>query len=116
MLKLFEPEGYKALTAAEKSKICNGCGSKNSISGLFTPSTLYGLSIERSCNIHDWQYSQPYPKTVVEKEAADRIFLNNMNRQIEAASKWLRWLRKRRALKYYFAVKWFGSTAFWDKK
>jgi tRNA G37 N-methylase Trm5 len=53
---------------------------------------------------------------VAEKEAADRIFLNNMNRQIEASSKWLRWLRKRRALKYYFAVKWFGSTAFWDKK
>ena len=115
MPKLFEPEGYKALSAVEKSRLCNGCGAKGSISGLFTPSTLYGLSIHESCLIHDYEYF--FGVDDADKQAADRTFLNNMNRQIDGSSKkWLIWLRKRRALKYYFAVKWFGGSAFWDKQ
>lgn len=111
--ELFSPASYKTLSDKDKSRICNGCGAKGSISGLFTPSTLYGLSIHESCLIHDYQYF--LGTNASHKESADRSFLYNMQRQIEQGSKWLIWLRKRRALKYYYAVKYFGGTAFWDK-
>ena len=112
-MKLFKPQGYKALTAAEKSKICNGCGSKG-LGGWLVPDTIYGLNISEACNIHDWQYSQG--ATLQDKEYADRIFLNNLVRIIDSGSKCLRWLRRRRALKMHWAVKTFGEPAFWDKQ
>ena len=46
----------------------------------------------------------------------DRAFLNNMLRIIEAESKWLTWLRRSRAMKYYSAVRDFGGPAFWKGK
>ena len=113
MSKLFEPDGYKALTAAEKSKICNGCGSKG-LGGWLVPDTIWGLNITGVCNIHDFMYSQG--TTLKDKEYADRIFLNNLVRKIDSGSKLLRWLRRRRALKMYWAVKTFGEAAFWDKQ
>ena len=113
MSKLFEPEGYKALTAAEKAKICNGCGSKG-LGGWLVPDTVWGLNITDCCNIHDFMYSQG--ATLQDKEYADRIFLNNLVRIIDSGSKFLRWLRRRRALKMHWAVDKFGEAAFWDKK
>ena len=113
MLKLFEPEGYKALTAAEKSKICNGCGSKG-LGGWLVPDTVWGLNITDCCNIHDYMYSQG--ATLKDKEYADRIFLNNLVRKIDSGSKLFKWLRRRRALTMHWAVDTFGEAAFWDKK
>ena len=113
MSKLFEPEGYKALTAAEKAKICNGCGSKG-LGGWLVPDTVWGLNITDCCNIHDFMYSQG--TTLKDKEYADRIFLNNLVRVIDSGSKLLRWLRRRRALKMHWAVDKFGEAAFWDKQ
>ena len=111
-MKLYEPPGYQDLSADEKSRICNGCGSKGL--GWLIPNTIYGLNISEACNIHDWQYSQG--ATLKDKEYADRIFLNNLVRIIDSGSKFLRWLRRRRALKMHWAVDKFGEAAFWDKQ
>ena len=111
-MKLFEPPGYKALSVDEKSRICNGCGSKGF--GWLVPNTIYGLNITDCCNIHDFMYSRG--TTLQDKEYADRIFLNNLVRKIESGSKLFSWLRRRRALKMHWAVDTFGEAAFWDKK
>ena len=112
-MKLFKPKGYSALSADEKAKICNGCGSKG-LGGWLVPETVWGLNITDCCNIHDYMYSQG--ATLQDKEYADRIFLNNLVRKIDSGSKLFRWPRRRRALKMYWAVNTFGEAAFWDKK
>jgi hypothetical protein len=77
---------------------------------------MYGLSITEAANIHDYMYY--VGMTLEDKREADRVFLNNMIRIIEANSKFwvLEFLRKRRAKKYYLAVDWFGGPAFWSGK
>jgi len=113
MPKLFKPEGYKALSAVEKSRLCNGCGSKG-LGGWLVPDSVWGLNITECCNIHDYMYSQG--ATLADKEYADTIFLNNLVRKIDSGSKLFRWLRRRRALKMYWAVDTFGASCFWDKE
>lgn len=114
MHELFAPADYRQATAEQKRDICNGCGTKG-LGGLITPDTLYGLSINAACDIHDWMYV--FGRTIADKEEADRVFLNNMLRIIEAKSGLLlRWLRRRRAMTYYSAVRDFGGPAFWAGK
>ncbi len=74
------------------------------------PNTVYGLSILEACNIHDWMYWEG--RTEYDKEFADWTFHQNMLEQIEQGHKWLKWLRKRRAKKYYLAVAAWGDSAF----
>ena len=113
----FAPMSYRTAREEKKREHCNGCGSKG-LGGWLVPDTLWGLSIEEECNIHDWMYSEG--KTIADKEEADRVFLNNMIRRIErekgAISKALRPLRKIRAKEYYEAVRIFGGPAFWAGK
>ena len=115
---LFAPATYWKLNPHEKKKICNGCGTKG-LGGILVPDTLYGLSIEEACNIHDYMYHIGH--TIEDKEKADRVFLNNMLRIIESVKypwylKWFKWLRCQRAMKYYQAVRDFGGPAFWKGK
>ena len=112
-MKLFKPKGYSALSAGEKHKICNGCGSKG-LGGWLVPDSIWGLNITDVCNIHDYMYSRG--TTLQDKEYADRVFLNNLVRKIDDNNKWFRFLRRRRALKMYWVVKTFGEAAFWDNK
>ena len=44
MVKLYEPAGYKALSASEKEACCNGCGSKG-LGGWLVPDSIWGLNI-----------------------------------------------------------------------
>lgn len=93
----------------------NGCGTggwKNAL----VPEKLFWLSVTPACNIHDWMYS--VGKSHEDKEAADRVFMNNMVRLINAQqSCWLiRFLRLHQARIYYDAVKFFGGSAFWAGK
>lgn len=111
-MKLFEPESYSLATCEEKQQICNGCGAANSKFD-FVPDKIYGLLITPACNIHDWMYHKG--KTIEDKEQADRVFLNNMLRIIEA-SKYFKGLKRRRALKYYEAVTCLGGPAYWSGK
>lgn len=116
MAKLFAPEKYWKLSDCERSKVCNGCGTKG-LGGLLVPDTLWGLSIEEACDIHDYMYSRG--ATIADKEEADRTFLNNMVRiiQEDGTGAWpVKQLRLRRAKTYYEAVRIFGGPAFWANK
>ena len=107
-MKLFTdgmPEDYKS----------NGCGAENARFD-FVPDTIYGVSITPACKVHDWMYSKG--RTIEDKDTADRVFLNNMLRIIESVDKWYypTSLARRRALKYYEAVRAFGGSAYWEGK
>lgn len=87
-----------------------GCG-PGKFGDFFVPDTVWGLSIFRACQIHDWMYSEGY--TADDKKIADSTFLDNMLTIIEAKSGWLlRKLRSYRAMTYYIAVRDFGTYAF----
>jgi len=116
MVELFAPEDYWKASRELKEKIVNGCGSARAKFD-FVPDNILGLDISEACNIHDWMYHFA-PAKIEYKEKADRVFLNNMIRLIDAKTKW-KWLRKLRrciAKKYYLAVKYYGAPAFWAGK
>lgn len=114
VVRLYEPYSYTTATCHDKKRVCNGCGSSKAKFD-FIPDTVWFLAIRRACDIHDWMYH--YGKTLEDKEEADRVFLNNMLRLIEAQSnRLMKPLRRRRALKYYEAVTAFGGPCFWDGK
>jgi len=115
MTVLFAPEEYKKLTAAALAAVINGCGPGGWKVDL-VPDSLYGLDITDACNIHDYMYY--VGETIEDKNEADRVLLNNMLRLIDAGTKhrWLRRLRRCRAMIYYLSVKYFGGPAFWDEK
>ena len=112
-VRLYEPISFTNATCHEKARVCNGCGSAKAKFD-FIPDTIYGMSIKAACDRHDWMYHKGL--TNADKEEADRVFLNNMLRLIEAGNKLLKPFRRRRALKYYLAVKHFGGVAFWEGK
>lgn len=108
------PLNYWLASQDSRAQVCNGCGTKG-FGSWICPDTLYGLNITKACDIHDWMYQ--YGNTIDDKRQADRVFLNNMLRLIEQnTTTWdliLAPLRRRRALKYYEAVKYFGGPSFW---
>jgi len=114
-VKLYAPESYWEADPKVRAVVTGGCG-PGKLGDWLVPDTLYGLSVRPACEIHDWMYA--VGDTLSDKEEADRVFLNNMCRIIDANTSWgfLRWLRKRRAKKYYYAVKLFGGTSFWNDK
>lgn len=113
-MKLFAPSLYQSLSPKEKLQICNGCGLKGF--GWIVPDSMYGLDISEACNIHDYMYSVGMDEN--DRVEADRVFRNNLIRIIEAKTRWtwLKFLRKRRAVKYFWAVQNFGGPAFWNNK
>ena len=113
--KLFAPQSFLNATILELCEVCNGCGAAGS--WIRPPKRMYGTNMVSAFHIHDWMYSEGI--TIEDKEKADRVMLNNLNRLIKIDSrKWYKpsFLQRRRALKYYLAVKYFGGPAFWDGK
>ena len=112
-MKLYAPLSYWNATAEALNEICNGCGAKD---GIKVPNTMWGLSISKACNIHDWMYKTG--KTLADKLFADAIFRLNLSIIIDANSNFLTaLLRHSRASTYYTAVTEWGESAFWvDKK
>jgi hypothetical protein len=115
MVTLYAPETYVRSSDKVRSLVVNGCGPGGWKVDII-PDTIYGLDISPACNVHDWMYTGG--ETLADKEEADRVFLNNMLRIIDAAGGWwvLRQLRRRRARVYYEAVQHFGGPAFWSGK
>lgn len=95
-------------------EICNGCGAKGS--KLPIPQTNYGMDMRPACNPHDFGYA--IGQNIEDKMREDRRMLNNSLRLIHLRSKnkFMRWLRTKRAIKYYLAVDLAGGPAFWDGK
>ena len=109
-VKLYAPKEYWRLDEDEKSRICNGCGAKGSALNVFIPQGVF----KEACNIHDYMYHAGESES--DKRRADRVFINNLNRIVEASDKWLRPFMKIRAKRYYLAVSKFGDEAFWQGK
>lgn len=113
---LYAPASMLTHNTSVLATICNGCGAANAKFD-FIPDRIYGTSIAEACHIHDYMYYEG--RTIEDKEEADRVFLNNMFRLIERDKhKWYKptALQRRRALKYYEAVVYFGGSAFWAGK
>ena len=112
---LYAPERYIQASPEVRRAVANGCG-PSGWKGYLVPETIYLLPVGETCDIHDWMYAEG--ETIADKDVADRTFLNNLLRLIEAAGgpRPLQWLRRRRALKYYRAVCLFGGPAFWAFK
>ncbi len=115
MTILYAPGDYWTATPDQRKRICNGCGTKG-LGGWLVPDTLWGINITAACDIHDWMYHQG--TTILDKKAADRVFLNNMLRTIggEGNSVLLKPVRRLRARSYYRFVRYFGGPAFWSGK
>lgn len=115
---LYAPPEYWSLTEEQHKEVCNGCGPRG-ILGILVPNNLFGVDITEACNIHDYMYH--IGQTIADKEAADRVLLNNMLRIIEEAHGWpaFGWLQRKRVRKaelYYDVVVKFGGPWFWAGK
>ena len=112
---LYAPPGYIEATTEVRRLAVNGCGPGGWKIDVI-PDTLWGLDITEACNIHDWMYTAG--STIDDKDEADRVFLNNMIRIVNAGTHcWpLLPLRRRAARIYYEFVSHFGGPAFWSGK
>jgi hypothetical protein len=115
MTDLFAPSAYWKLPEGARKLLCNGCGTKG-LCGFIVPETVWGLPITPACDIHDFMYH--VGETPADKDAADRVFLNNMLRIIDDKTRFrvLKLFRRRRAMTYYTAVAELGGPAFWSGK
>lgn len=75
---------------------------------------MYGLDCAEAFNIHDYDYEVGVSRA--DKDRADRNLLCNLMTLIDQCGGWLRFLRNRRALKYYEAVNCLGDAAFFKGK
>jgi hypothetical protein len=100
--------------AAYLFTVCNGCGAAGS--WFKPPKTMWGLSVELACFLHDWDWH--HAKTEQERRRADQRFLLNLLIIIEEKSqnRITRGLRTIRAAEYYAAVRDYGDEAFWANK
>lgn len=121
-MKLFAPDPYGCqpcsyfdATPQMLEDAAGGCG-PGGVGDRLVPDRMYGLSVRPACSIHDWMYH--FGQDLEDKKKADGVFLENMVRIIDTKTRWdwVKFLRRRRAKKYYKLVKWFGGPAFWDKK
>lgn len=103
------PHSFISADTVEKSRVCNGMGPEGF--GWMIPDTMYGLDLSPAGDIHDWMYEYPEGLT---KEQCDDTFYENMKRIIEQDDGWAftKWLRGRRAWKYYKAVQVGGKEHF----
>ena len=112
---LFAPDSFVEAPDWQRKQVCNGCGPGGWKFDL-VPDTIYGLDVSAACDIHDWMFT--VGETNEDFDEANRVFKYNLLRIIYfyTDNRVVRWLRRRRALKYYYAVKEFGGPYFWKGK
>jgi hypothetical protein len=106
---LYADEAFWNATKEDIDKVAQGCG-PGKYGDYLVPDTVWGgLSIQRACRIHDWMYAQG-----LDKEVADIVFLENMERIIIGCTRWnwLKRLRLNQASLYYKAVNYAGDHAY----
>ena len=108
--KLKAPNEYWEIDLVGLANIIGkgGCG-PGTTGDKVVPDTVWFLNIRPACAIHDFEYSIMMNEK--DRVTADGNFLLNMMRLIERQTKFflLRMFRRRRALKYYEAVRAFGG-------
>lgn len=129
-VELYTPKGYLDLNKEDKKKICNKCGPKSDFD--LIPDHLLFLDIGEACCIHDFMWYVARPCNA-DKEEADRVFLYNMLRIVEAGTRKflikvkifdrifriknpIYLFRRNLAHKYYTCVSKFGGPFFWRTK
>lgn len=112
--RLISSLGYKNILPEEKARICNGAGAAGKWISSFIPNTMYGLDCTEAFDIHDYDYEVGV--SGADKDRADRNLLSNLLTLIDHRGGMLRFLRHRRAMKYYEAVREFGDEAFFKGK
>ncbi len=91
-----------------------GPGQPGSLADRLIPDKMYGLSVMLACRIHDWTYIVWNSNKGFKQ--SNNLFRNNMQRIVDQtkSSKLLTWLRYKRLYKYYWVVKHFGQTRYFD--
>lgn len=87
------------------------CGAEDAMFD-FIHDTVYGISIKKSCCIHDDRFTRG--GTQDDFNHANHEFLSNMLIEIEEGAKWYHptFLARRRAMTYYEGVVRCGSSSF----
>lgn len=93
------------------------CG-PGEVGDYLVPDVILGIPVAECCRIHDWYYRFDSGKTEEDRAAADRIFLNNMLRTVNALSKnsIMKRIRSRIALIYYNAVRRYGAPVYFEER
>ena len=93
--------------------ITGGCG-PGGFGDKFVPDKIYGLSVTAACKVHDWTFGVWNDEESF--NVANELFKENMYIIIKehGGYKWLQWLRRRRAYKYYLAVAKLGMSSYLD--
>lgn len=112
---LYAPAAFMSMPLEHVAACVNGCGAAGAKFD-FVPDTIWGIYVGEACAIHDFMYH--VGRTDEDKQEADRVFLNNLLRLTTKRKPWYipAFLPRRRAYKYYTAVKYFGGPAFWAGK
>ena len=109
--KLYAPSEFWELSTDERNRISNGCGAASAAID-YVPDTIFGLNISASCDIHDFGYY--LGGTEQDKFIADLFLLINTLQIIKQHGGWkfMKALRYSRAIKYFYAVDFYGDDAF----
>lgn len=111
------PAGYRMLSEAERQTSTNGCGPSGGWITKYIPDHPAGFDFFSACAIHDWMYAKG--RTLADKLLADETFRDNLGRVIRLApgkSIEERLTASILADQYYFAVRNFGTEAYWTGK
>lgn len=108
---LYAPYQFQFLSREERKGICNGIGAATGLSK-YVPNTIWGLDVSYIGDIHDYSYWRG--GTPKDRETADAVFYHNLLVVIEARGGILAPLRRRRAGKYYLALRVGGWAHFGD--
>lgn len=94
-----------------------GCG-PGGVGDWFVPDTVYGLSINPACKVHDWDYRHSEGASNGHRKACDERLKKNMFLLVVVGTTFwlLRRLRLTRCRFYYLMVRMFGKQAYWNQR
>lgn len=110
---LYAPLSYKKASNDDLHKHTNGCG-PNYLPYWIIPDNFLGVSIQKSCDIHDWMFKEA--SNSVDYKRADKTFLENMHKEILYKKSLFNPIRKLLSFVYYGAVRFYSTIYNMRKK